>query len=326
MSEQGLVSVVELSLVVPMYNESESLEHFFSKVIPQLQAVTEAFEIICVNDGSGDNTWALLNEYAARDPRIKLINLSRNFGKELALTAGLDHSAGLAVIPIDADLQDPPELIPAMVEKWREGYHMVLAQRVDRSSDSPAKRWSSALFYSLLERLSDVPVPKQVGDFRLIDRAAVEYLHLYRERSRFMKGLFASLGFRQTTLTYTRPERAAGDTKWGYVRLFQLALEGIISFTSLPLKIWSYIGLSIAGFAFCYGIYLIGKTLLLGIDVPGYASLMVVMLFMSGITLTCLGVFGEYLSRIFIEVKRRPLYIVMERINLSAPLKRHPYD
>lgn len=307
-----------VSLIAPMYNEEEVIGVFFSTIESTLKNVDVDYEIVCVNDGSNDTTIAVLKAHAQRDGRIKIVDLSRNYGKELALTAGLDYARGDAVIPIDCDLQDPPEVILEMIEKWQDGYQVVLAKRIDRSSDSRVKRWTSTLFYKLIDKISDIHIPANVGDFRLLDKVALEAVKTYRERSRFMKGLFASLGFKEITIEYVRAPRAAGETKWNYWKLYKLAIEGIISFTSLPLKIWSYIGATVAISGFVYGIYLIIKTIVFGVDSPGYASLMVVLLFMSGLILLCLGVIGEYLSRIFIEIKARPLYIVMETVGFET--------
>jgi glycosyltransferase involved in cell wall biosynthesis len=307
-----------VSLIAPMYNEEEVIGVFFSTIESTLKNVDVDYEIVCVNDGSNDTTLAVLKAHAVRDARIKIVDLSRNYGKELALTAGLDYARGDAVIPIDCDLQDPPEVILEMIEKWQEGYQVVLAKRIDRSSDSRVKRWTSSFFYKLIDKISDIHIPANVGDFRLLDKVALEAVKTYRERSRFMKGLFASLGFKETTIEYVRAPRAAGETKWNYWKLYKLAIEGIISFTSLPLKIWSYIGATVAISGFVYGIYLIIKTMVFGVDSPGYASIMVVLLFMSGLILLCLGVIGEYLSRIFIEIKARPLYIVMETVGFET--------
>lgn len=304
-------------MVVPMFNEEPVVELFLKTIDEVLNKHHIPFEVICVNDGSLDGTLELLKKHASADSRIKIVDLSRNYGKEVALTAGLDNAAGDAVIPIDCDLQDPPELIPSMYDMWRQGYQIVLAKRVSRDADTPLKRVTSNAFYKLLAKISEIDVPESVGDFRLLDRLAVDALKQYPERSRFMKGLFASLGFKQTTVEYVRPERAAGETKWSYWQLYKLAIEGVVSFTSFPLKIWSYIGVSIGLVAISYGIYTTIKTLILGGDVPGYASLMVVMLFSSSAILICLGVIGEYLSRIFIEVKQRPLYIIMEKIGFD---------
>jgi glycosyltransferase involved in cell wall biosynthesis len=312
-----------ISLVAPMYNEEEVLEVFFGALQPILNDAEFDYEIICVNDGSKDNTLSFLKEHAARNERIKIVDLSRNYGKEPALSAGLDFATGDAVIPIDCDLQDPPEVILEMIKEWKKGFQVVLAKRIDRSSDSWLKRWTSKMFYKLIDWLSDIAIPANVGDFRLLDRAALDAVRAYGEKSRFMKGIFASLGFKETVVEYVRPSRAAGETKWNYIKLYKLALEGIISFTCLPLKIWSYIGAIVAMGAFCYGLYIVALTVLFGKDTPGYASLMVVMLFMTGLILLCLGVIGEYLSRIYIEVKARPLYIVMDTIGFDK-LRNEP--
>lgn len=291
-----------ISIVAPMYNEEEVLGIFFSRIREVFDTVKRFdYEIICINDGSEDNTLKELKKFSNQDNRIKVINLSKNCGKEIALTAGLDHVHGDATIPMDCDLQDPPEVIVSMLEKWEEGYQVVLAKRADRSSDSFIKRTTSSTFYKLIDLISDIHIPENVGDFRLLDRSALNAIQEYRENSRFMKGLFASIGFREATIEYSREPRAAGTTKWNYFKLYKLALEGIISFTSFPLLIWSYLGAIVAFSAFSYGIFLIARTLIYGIDSPGYASIMVVLLFMSGLILLCLGVIGEYLSRIFIQ-------------------------
>lgn len=309
---------VEISLVVPMYNEEAGSQLFFDTIIPILEGVTTNYEIVCVNDGSQDGTFEILRRANAANPRVKVVDLSRNFGKELSLTAGIDYSSGAAVIPIDADLQDPPGLIVDMVAKWREGYDMVLAARVDRSSDTILKRVTAGLFYRLLRRFSATPIPENVGDFRLMDRRVVEALSQFPERTRFMKGIFASLGFKQTTISYTRPARAAGTTSWRLLPLWNFALDGIVSFTTLPLKIWSYIGFGCALFAIGYLIVIVSRTLIYGVDVPGYASLLSVMPFFNGLILIGMGIIGEYLARVFIEVKRRPLYLVRETLGLET--------
>jgi glycosyltransferase involved in cell wall biosynthesis len=306
-----------ISLIAPMYNEEEVIELFIHSVSQVFTNLKAEFEIVCVDDGSSDRTLAILKDCAEKNSKIKVVNLSRNYGKEIALTAGLDFCTGNASIPIDCDLQDPPELIGKMIDLWQEGFDMVLAKRIDRQSDSKLKRLTSSLFYKLIDKISETSIPNNVGDFRLLDRKVVDALKLYRERTRFMKGLFASLGFKQAVIEYSRPERAAGVTKWNYFQLYKLALEGIISFTSLPLKIWSYLGASIAIFTLFFGIYLVIKTVVFGVDTPGYASLMVVTLFLGGLILMCLGIIGEYLARIFIEVKQRPLYLVQEAIGFN---------
>lgn len=308
-----------LSIVVPMHNEEEVCAAFFARMLPILRGLTPDFEIICVNDGSRDRTLEILKAVHAEEPRIKVIDLSRNFGKELALTAGIDHAQGDAVIPIDADLQDPPELIPDLVAKWQEGYDTVVAVRSDRSSDSRGKRWSAQAFYRLIGRLGEVPIPANAGDFRLLDRQVVAALRGLPERTRFMKGLFAWLGFRQAVVSYARAPRAAGQTKWKYWKLWNFALEGIFSFTTLPLRMWSYLGLTTAGISLIYTIYIVLHTLLFGADVPGYASLIVIILFFSGLNMIGLGILGEYLGRVFVETKQRPLYLVRDRFGFEEP-------
>ena len=299
-----------LSLVVPMYNESEVCGLFFDRVMPVLRGLTENYEIICVDDGSHDDTVAILEGIHVKDPRIKIVSLTRNFGKEIALSAGIDHATGDAVIPIDADLQDPPEVIPDLVERWREGFDTVIAVRADRRSDSYVKRTTANLFYKVIGRLSEVPIPANAGDFRLLDRTVVDALGRLPERGRFMKGLYAWVGFKPATVEYARPAREAGSTKWRFWGLWNFALDGIFSFTTLPLRIWTYFGFGVAGAAGVYGSYIVIRTLIYGVDVPGFASLIVLLLFFSGMNMIGLGILGEYVGRIFLEVKQRPLYLV----------------
>lgn len=307
----------QLSLVVPMYNEEDALPIFLARVIPIVEKITPDYEILCINDGSRDDTLAMLMAENGRNPRIKIIDLTRNFGKEIALTAGLDFANGDAVVPLDADLQDPPELIPDMVEKWREGFDMVVAIRGDRSSDSFFKRVTANLFYRAIGRMGDVPIPANAGDFRLMDRRVVDALKRLPERTRFMKGLFAWLGFKQTTVTYARPPRAAGVGKWKAWQLWNFALDGLFSFSTLPLRIWTYFGLLTALVALGYGTYISVRTIRFGIDVPGYASIVVMLLFFSGMQMIGLGIIGEYLGRIFLEVKQRPQYLVRETVGID---------
>ena len=301
-----------ISVVVPMHNEEESIRLFFDTLEPVLKALECDYEIICVNDGSRDQTLKLLNNENRRNPSVKVIDLTRNFGKEAALTAGLDFATGDCVVPIDADLQDPPALIPRMVEEWQHGYDVVLAIRADRKSDTLTKRATAGLFYQLMGKIGEIELTANSGDFRLMDRRVIEALRQLPERTRFMKGLFAWLGFRQTSVHYSRPERAAGTTKWNYWKLWNFALEGILSFSTLPLRIWTYIGVLVSAFAGTYALIIIGKTLFFGQDVAGYPSLMVAILFFSGVLMVGLGVIGEYLGRIFIEVKQRPIYLVRD--------------
>lgn len=309
---QDTALAIELSIVVPMFNEGENCDRFFAMITPILEKAVSSYEIICVNDGSRDDTLERLLQHRTKNCFIKVANLSRNFGKEAALTAGIDLARGRAVIPIDADLQDPPELILDMVEKWRQGAQVVLARRSDRTSDSALKRTTAGLFYDLFSRLARPSIPKNVGDYRLMDRVVVDALKRLPERSRFMKGLFAWVGYRQVTLDYVRQPRLAGRTKFNYWKLWNFALDGIISFSAMPLKVWSYFGFAISLAAAIYMAVVIVRTLVFGIDAPGYASLMTVMLFMNGLILINLGALGEYMSRIFIEVKQRPIYLINE--------------
>jgi len=311
-----------------MHNESEMCGIFFDRVIPILQGLTEDYEVVCVNDGSRDDTLEVLRGLHARNPRIKIVSLSRNFGKEAALTAGIDHATGDAIIPIDADLQDPPELIPELVERWQQGFDTVIAVRSDRRSDGYLKRTTANMFYRVIGKLSDVPIPANAGDFRLLDRTVVEALNLLPERGRFMKGLYAWVGFNPSTVEYARPPRAAGDTKWRFWGLWNFALEGIFSFTTLPLRIWTYVGLLTAAFASIYGLYIVLHTLINGADVPGYPSLIVLLLFFSGMNMIGLGILGEYVGRVFAEVKQRPLYLVESVVgieNRTGDRSRRPH-
>jgi len=302
-----------LSVVCPMYNEEEALASFFMRLLPVLEQTGQPFEIVCVNDGSSDNTLEQLHAARSQYPQLVILNLSRNFGKEAALTCGIDHALGAAVIPIDADLQDPPELILEMIKLWQQGFELVLAQRVDRSADSLLKRKTAKWFYSLHNLLADSEIPPNVGDFRLMDRKVVEALKTLPERRRFMKGLFAWVGFRQAVIPYIREVRNAGSSKFSGWRLWNLALEGITSFSTMPLRVWTYLGLIIALLSFLYGAFIIGWVLLEGRDIPGYASLITVVLFLGGVQLIGLGVLGEYLGRIYTETKQRPIYIVREK-------------
>lgn len=299
-----------LSVVVPMYNEAEAIEGFFTRLVPVLAQAAPHFEIVCVNDGSSDATLAALQVAQATWPSIKIVNLTRNFGKEAALTAGLDFCSGDAVVPIDADLQDPPEVITDFVNRWREGADVVVGVRSDRSADTIVKRVTAQWFYALFNRFSDTPIPCDAGDFRLMDRQVVEVLQRLPERTRFMKGLFAWVGFRTEEVNYVREARRAGKGKWKAWALWNFALEGIFSFSTTPLKIWMYFGVLVASLSIGYMLFLILRTLIIGIDVPGYTSLAVLILFSLGLNLVNMGIIGEYIGRIYTEVKGRPIYVV----------------
>lgn len=300
-----------VSLVVPFYNEELVVEPFFRAVLPVLRSLPKAhYEVICVNDGSIDSTQQKLLTARASDQHICIVELSRNFGKEAALTAGIHEARGAAVIPFDADLQDPPEVIHQLVARWREGFDVVLARRVKRHTDTYAKRGAAKLFYRLHNAISDTAIPENTGDFRLMSRNVVEALKRLPENRRFMKGLFAWVGFRTSVVDYVRHSRAGGKSKFSAWKLWNLALEGLTSFGTLPLRMWTYIGGTVAGLALFYATYLIMRTLLRGVDVPGYASIITVVLFLGGIQLIGIGMIGEYVGRIYMEAKRRPAYIV----------------
>lgn len=326
-SEPRKAGEVLLSVVVPMYNEEEGVELFFQRLQPALNAITHSYEIVCVDDGSSDRTLALLTMRRMRDPRVKVVSLSRNFGKDTALSAGLDHACGRAVVPIDADLQDPPELIAAMLDKWRDGYEVVYARRSQRDTDDFQKRMSAGLFYRIHNWLADIAIPDNTGDFRLLDRRVVEALKHLPEKTRFMKGLFAWVGFRQTGIEYSRASRAAGQTKWRYWKLWNFAIDGITGSSTVPLRIWTYMGAGIAMLALLYAAWLVLRTLIVGTDVPGYASLMVAVLFLGAINIVATGILGEYVGRIYVEVRNRPLYLVREKHGFERqPQQEDPWN
>jgi len=301
---------LDISIVVPFYNESESVDIFFEKVIPVLKKSKCSFEILCINDGSVDLTLEQLIKIKKKHKEINIIDFSRNFGKDAAITAGLDFAQGRCVIPMDCDLQDPPELIIEMLKKWKEGFDIVLARRCDRSADGFFKKLTAGLFYKVYNWISDFPLPENVGDFRLLDRKVVDILKTFPERKRFMKGLFAFPGFKTAAVEYKRPERKKGETKWSYWKLWNYAIDGITSFSTFPLKICAYFGVLVTLLAFGRGAWIFFRVLFYGIDVPGYASLMVAMLLLGGVQMISLGVIGEYVGRIYMESKQRPIYIV----------------
>lgn len=307
-----------LSVVVPAHNEALVLPQLHQRLVSCLSALGMAFEIVYVDDGSSDATVSIIKQLRIQDPSIALVKLSRNFGKELALSAGLQKARGDCVILIDADLQDPPELIASMVAAWRNGADMVNMRRRYRAGETWLKKSSAHLFYRLLNRLSDVPIPEDVGDFRLLSRRAVDALNTLPERNRYMKGLFAWVGFQQVTIFYDRHARAAGDAKQGYLKLLALAIEGITSFSVTPLRMASLIGLVSAGAAFVMTLYYVLKTLLLNEPVPGFPTLIVAVLMLGGLQLLSIGILGEYLGRMFMEIKRRPLFLVDEDLPSNA--------
>jgi glycosyltransferase involved in cell wall biosynthesis len=306
MAERPLISIV-----TPFFNEGVGVLHFYQTLTHSLDNLTDFdFEIICIDDGSKDETLSHLIDSSKKDPRIIVLELSRNFGKEAAMSAGIDEAKGACVIPIDADLQDPPSLISIMLKEWQKGAEVVLAKRIDRSTDSFMKRKTAEIFYRLHNALSSLKIPENVGDFRLMDRVVVDALKKLPERQRFMKGLFAWVGFNTVTIEYIREARFAGSSKFSSWKLWNFAIEGVTSFSLVPLKVWTYIGFLGSLFATFYATFIIIRTWIFGIDLPGYASLLVVMLFFGSLQLMSLGIIGEYIGRIYFESKQRPLYII----------------
>ena len=308
-------SALLLSVSIPVYNEEEVLPAFHERLTAVLDQLDMRSEIVYVNDGSTDGTLDVMRRLREADRRVAIVDLSRNFGKEVALTAAINHSRGDAVVSIDADLQDPPELISEFVEHWRNGGHdVVYGHRIERHGESWIKKATASFFYKVMQRLGDVPIPANVGDCRLLSRRAVEALKQLPEQHRIMKGLFAWIGFSQKAVSYSRDFRQAGTTKWNYWALLNLAMEGFTSFSVAPLKIASILGLVVATTAFFYGLKIIYATLVFGDPVAGYPTIMVTILFLGGVQLISLGIMGEYLGRVFNETKRRPLYLVKEHL------------
>lgn len=308
----------DISIIVSMYNEEESLPSFFKAIAETMaQLASYSYEIVCIDDGSTDGTYDLLEQYAAEDRRIKILKFSRNFGKEYGLMAGFKYCKGRAAVPIDVDLQDPPELIIEFVKKWEEGFEMVYGIRNDRSSDSFMKRLTAALFYKIYNFMTRSPIPYNAGDYRLIDRRVVNAILELQERNIFMKGIFGWTGFKSCGVKYVRQKRKTGISKWNYWKLWNFALDGITASTTLPLRIWTYFGSLLSFLGVLYAFYIIIRTMIYGVDVPGYASLLVFILLLGGVQMIILGILGEYIGRIFIEVKRRPLYLIEKRVNVD---------
>ncbi|WP_051868413.1 glycosyltransferase family 2 protein [Vibrio sp. ER1A] len=299
-----------ISIVCPCYNEQEVLNIFLQRISTVLQETGYSYEVILINDGSKDGTLKVMESLREQDSHVRTVNLSRNFGKEAALTAGLDLARGEVIIPIDADLQDPPELIHDFLREWKKGFDVVVAKRVDRSTDSWAKKLSAELFYKFHNAVANVEIPENVGDFRLINRRVLQAIQLLPENQRFMKGIFSWVGFKTSVVEYKRESREAGETSFNGWKLWNFALDGITSFSTAPLRIWLYVGSVISGFAFLYLSVTVIKTLIFGIDSPGYASLITVILFLGGVQLIGIGVLGEYVGRLYMESKRRPTYII----------------
>ena len=305
-----------ISLVIPFFNEGLGVAPFFQRLMQTCNKLKSqyTFQMVCINDGSSDQTFAELLKVKQVLPNITIIDFSRNFGKEAALTAGLHHATGGAIIPMDADLQHPPEVLPLLLEKWEQGFEVVLAQRVSRKTDSPFQKIAAQLFYKLNQKISQIHMPADVGDFRLMDRRVVDAVKQLRENNRFMKGIFAWVGFKAVTVPYEVEARATGASSFNAWKLWNLALDGITSFSTVPLRVWTYLGGLVSLSAFLYASYIFIRTLVFGVDTPGYASLMIAILFLGGVQLIGIGVLGEYLGRVYSEVKARPAYIIRQVI------------
>ncbi|WP_262329764.1 glycosyltransferase family 2 protein [Bosea sp. BH3] len=314
----------ELSIVVPVHNEAENLPLLVAQLQAVLEKAVSSWELVCVDDGSRDDTLDVIRRLNAADPRISAVSFSRNFGKEIAIAAGLDHAKGDAVIIMDADLQHPPETIPAFLEKWREGYLNVYGQRTDREGETRLKRNFAKIFYRIFSYFGETPLPEGAGDFRLLDRKAVDALRSLPERARFSKGLYAWVGFRSIGVPFHVAEREHGQSKFKYRKLFSFAFDGLSSFSTVPLKVATWSGVLIAFIATLTAGYFLLRTLFYGTDLPGFPSLIVSIMFFSGIQLVSLGMIGEYVGRIFAEVKRRPLYLIGERVGFDARTVDHP--
>ena len=308
----------KLSVVIPVHNESANIAPLCERLLPVLSEITSIWEVIFVDDGSLDDTLDLIKAQSLKEPRIGAVSFSRNFGKEIAIAAGLDHARGDAVVIMDADLQHPPEMIEAFVARWQQGYQMVYGQRTDRSGETRIKRGFAQLFYRLFARFGEISLPEGAGDFRLIDRKAVDALKTLGEKARFSKGLYAWVGFKGTGVPFIVEERRYGSTKWSFRKLFRFAFDGIASFSTVPLRIWTYLGFLVSFLSIATAFFFLVRTLLFGSDLPGFPSLIVSVMFFSGIQLMSLGIIGEYVGRIFAEVKRRPLYVVAERVGGPA--------
>jgi polyisoprenyl-phosphate glycosyltransferase len=307
------------SLVIPVYNEAEVLPALYDRLTRVMEGLVEPYEIIFVNDGSQDDSTLLLRDFQARDERVKFLSFSRNFGHQIAITAGLDYSSGQAAVVMDADLQDPPEVVPQLIEQWRKGYDIVFAVRAKRQGEGFFKRATAALFYRLFRRMAATEIPLDAGDFRLMSRRAVEALQSIRERNRFIRGLAGWIGFRQTTVTFVRDVRQAGETKYPLKKMLRFALNGLLSFSLMPLQLASYLGFLISSIGFFYIVYAIGLKLFTNRVVWGWTSVMVAVLFLGGVQLVSLGIIGEYIGRIYEEVKQRPLYVVDEAKGFERP-------
>lgn len=306
-----------IDVVIPVLNEADGLDELMGRLLPQLDELDANWSVLFVDDGSRDQTLARLRDWNLKDPRVRTVSLSRNFGKEIAIAAGLRHAQGDAVIIMDSDLQHPPEVIKTFVARWREGYPIVYGERLDRDTDSPLRSFFSRAFYRLYNALVESDIPKGAGDFRLLDRKAVAAMNQLTESSRFNKGLFSWIGFRSIGVPFTVAERTTGGSKWSFRKLLRFAIDGLTSFTTLPLRVWSLLGAAISLVAFIYAVIVLVETLVFGTDLPGFPTLVISIMFFSGVQLISLGVLGEYLGRVYEEVKARPLFIVAEKVGLE---------
>jgi glycosyltransferase involved in cell wall biosynthesis len=307
----------DLSIILPFHNEANGTHALFQRLYPVLHKLGISYELICIDDGSTDATFTALHHEREMDQRIKLVRMARNFGKESALTCGLHVAKGKAAITMDSDLQHPPEIIPELVRCWQDGYEMVYAIRRNRDTDSKLRRFFSRAFYAVFEKIADIKMPEGAGDFCLLDRKVIDAVNALPERNRFMKGIVSWVGFRRATVPFDVEPRKGGQSSWNFFRLLRFAFDGISSFSTLPLRIWTWSGACVSLIALAYGLYLIIHTIIYGTDVPGYASLMVGILLLGGLQLLSLGMIGEYLARVFTEVKARPVYFIAERVGFD---------
>lgn len=305
-----------ISCIVPVYNEELVVASFVAALVAQLESQTNQFEIILVDDGSRDRSLLIMTQLAS-DPRIKVIGLSRNFGKEVALTAGLEHASGSVAIILDADFQHPLTTIPIFLEHWSQGYDMVYGVRTDRESESYLKRQFANSFYWLMQKITQIDIPPNAGDFRLLDRQVINALNSFPERTRFMKGLYAWVGYKSLAVPFTVQQRAGGKSSWRFTRLTELAITGITSFSDVPLRVWGMIGFVISLVSLIYAIYIVTVTLLFGADLPGFPTLVVAIMFLGGVQLLSIGILGEYIARIFTEVKHRPKYLIHTKVGFD---------
>ena len=309
--------MTDLSIILPFHNEGQTVRDLFQRLYPVLGALEHSYEIICIDDGSSDNTFSALAHFREMDHRIKIVRMTRNFGKEAALTCGLNLAQGHAAITMDSDLQHPPEVIPELVRGWKDGNELVFAVRRNRDTDGTLRQLFSRAFYVVFRYIAEVKMPEGAGDFCLLDRKAISAINLLPERNRFMKGIFSWVGFRRATVPFDVAPRSEGSTHWNFFRLIRFAFDGLSAFSTLPLRIWTWSGACVSLIAFAYALFLILRTIFMGIDVPGYASTMVAILFLGGLQLLSIGVIGEYMARIFVEVKGRPIYIIADRVGFD---------